>query len=204
MMNAREKAKKQQKYSIVYADPPWNFKCWSPKATRTAEKHYKVMSIDAIKSIPVYKITNDNAVLLMWVTSPLLEKAFEVIDSWGFTYKTCAFTWAKKNKKSDSWFWGLGYYTRSNAEICLLATKGKGLPRQSKSVHSIIDTPIEKHSQKPDVARDRIVELFGDVPRIELFARQRAEGWDSLGNEIDGQDIQLAIKRIIRQQRKGA
>ena len=194
----------KQKYQIVYADPPWNFKCWSKKSTRSAEKHYKVMSIDAIKSIPVYKITNDNAVLLMWVTSPLLEKAFEVIDSWGFTYKTCAFTWAKKNKKSDSWFWGLGYYTRSNAEICLLATKGKGLPRQSKSVHSIIDTPIEKHSQKPDVVRDRIVELFGDVPRIELFARQRAEGCDSLGNEIDGQDIQLAIKRIIRQQREVA
>ena len=103
------------------------------------------------------------------------------------TYKTNAFTWVKRNKiNTNTWFWGNGHYTRANAELCLLATKGKVLPRLSRSVHSVIATPVEEHSKKPDVVRDRIVELFGNIPRIELFARQRVDGcvsrhqkWDS-------------------------
>jgi N6-adenosine-specific RNA methylase IME4 len=112
-----------------------------------------------------------------------LKEGFEVIDAWGFTYKTCAFNWVKKNKKSDSWFWGLGHWTRANSEICLLATKGKP-KRISKSVHQICDARIEQHSKKPDEIRDRIVELCGDLPRIELFARQPTLGWDVFGNEV--------------------
>ena len=123
------------------------------------------------------------------VTFPLLKEGLEVIESWGFTYKTCAFNWVKRNKKSPSWFWGMGYWTRSNSELCLLATKGK--PKKiSSSVHQVVDTHIEKHSKKPNVVKDRIVQLVGDLPRVELFARQSTEGWHIWGNEVDS-DIEL-------------
>jgi N6-adenosine-specific RNA methylase IME4 len=115
---------------------------------------------------------------------PKLNECFDVIKSWGFEYKTCAFTWVKKNKKSDSWFWGMGRWTRANSELCLLATKGNP-KRISASVHSIIDTPIEGHSKKPDITKDRIIQLVGDLPRIELFARQSSVGWDVWGNEVE-------------------
>lgn len=112
-----------------------------------------------------------------------------MIKAWGFEYKTCAFTWIKRNKNINSWFWGMGRYTRANSEICLLATKGNP-KRINAGVHSVIDTPIEKHSKKPDEARKRIVELMGDLPRVELFARQKVDGWDSWGNEVES-DIAL-------------
>ena len=112
----------------------------------------------------------------------MLKEGLETIKRWGFTYKTCGFNWIKKNKKSDSLFWGLGYWTRANSEICLLATKGNP-KRVSKSVHQVCVSRIREHSRKPDEIRDKIVELCGEIPRIELFARQHAEGWDCWGNE---------------------
>jgi N6-adenosine-specific RNA methylase IME4 len=173
-----------KKYNIIYADPAWSFKTYSDKGKgRSPDKHYSVMSLQDIKDLPIQDIADDNCILFMWVTFPLLKDSFNVIESWGFTYKTVGFTWVKKNKKTDSWFWGLGSYTRANAEICLLATKGV-LKRKSASVHSILDDRIMEHSKKPIRTRDRIVELLGDLPRIELFARETAEGWDSWGNEI--------------------
>lgn len=114
---------------------------------------------------------------------PQLNIAFELINAWGFEYKTCAFVWVKKNKVKDSWFWGMGNWTRANAELCLLATKGKP-KRVDAGVHSVIDTRVEQHSKKPDEARKRIEQLMGDKTRIELFARQRVDGWDAWGNEI--------------------
>ena len=114
----------------------------------------------------------------------MLQEAFKIIEAWGFTYKTVAFVWIKQNKKSESWFWGLGGWTRSNAEICLLAVKGKP-KRISAKVHQLIISHIEAHSKKPDVVRSRIVELLGDLPRLELFARQKPIGWDAWGNEIE-------------------
>jgi N6-adenosine-specific RNA methylase IME4 len=175
-----------KKYNIIYADPPWSFKTYSNKGKeKSPDKHYQCMSISDISKLDVMSISDDNCVLLMWVTFPCLEQAFEVIKSWGFTYKTNAFTWVKKNKKNDSLFWGMGYYTRSNAEICVLATKGRPLKRISKSVHSVIYSNIEHHSKKPDQIRDRIVSLFGDIPRVELFARNKTLGWDVFGNEVD-------------------
>ena len=122
----------------------------------------------------------------MWATYPCLNEALETIKAWGFKYKTVGFTWVKvkRNKKSDTWFWGLGHWTRANAEICIIATKGKP-KRISKSVHSIIDAPVEEHSKKPDITRDRIVQLMGDLPRIELFAREETPGWDVWGNEVN-------------------
>ena len=113
----------------------------------------------------------------------MLPEALEVIKRWGFKYKTVAFTWIKENKKSDGYFTGMGYYTRCNPEQCLLATKGKP-KRISKSVRQLIVSRLEQHSKKPDDIRNRIVKLCGDLPRIELFARQRVEGWDCWGNEV--------------------
>ena len=121
--------------------------------------------------------------LFLWVTFPTLLESFEVIRAWGFQYKTVAFVWIKQNKKSDGLFWGMGYWTRANAEICLLATKGHP-KRVSKRVHQVVISHIEEHSKKPNEVRNRIVELTGDVPRIELFARQTYEGWDAWGNEV--------------------
>lgn len=100
-------------------------------------------------------------------------------------FQTYQFTWVKRNRKSPSWFWGLGNWTRANAEICLLATKGKP-KRASASVHSIIDAPIGRHSEKPAETRDRIVQLAGGGSMIELFARKTAPGWDSWGDEVEG------------------
>lgn len=122
--------------------------------------------------------------MFLWVTAPCLIEGIELIKAWGFTYKTVAFTWIKKCKRADKIFTGMGYYTRSNAEYCLIATKGKGLKRKSRSVSSVIMTPIEEHSKKPDETRKRIEALYGDVPKIELFARRQADNWDSWGNEV--------------------
>lgn len=172
-----------KKYNIIYADPAWKYN-FGKTSSRFVNKKYTVMGKEEIAALPVEQISQNNAVLLMWITFPKLDWAFDVIRAWGFEYKTCAFTWVKRNKRADSLFTGMGYYTRSNAEICLLATKGKPLPRLRRDIHSVILSPIEEHSKKPSEARDRIVDLFGDIPRIELFARQHAEGWDCWGNEI--------------------
>lgn len=147
------------------------------------------MSADEICSLPVDDIAAENSVLFLWTTFPNLQESFRVIEAWGYKYSTAAFVWVKRNKKAMSWFMGLGYWTRANAEICLLATKGKS-KRISKSVRQVIDSPIEHHSKKPDETRERIVELMGDLPRIELFARQKTDGWDVWGNEVES-DIKL-------------
>ncbi len=135
-----------------------------------------------LKKIPVKEISADDCILFMWITMPKLNECFDLIKAWGFQYKTCAFTWIKTNKKTNSFFWGMGNWTRANAELCLIATKGKP-KRESARVHSVIMSKIREHSKKPDEARDRIVELCGDIPRIELFARQAADGWDCWGLE---------------------
>jgi len=142
-----------------------------------------VQSKEWIDNLPVSNIADDNCVLFLWVTMPKLNECWELIEKWGFNYKTVAFTWVKRNKKSLTWFWGMGSWTRANAELCLLSTKGKP-KRISASVHSVIDSPIEEHSKKPQEARNRIVKLMGDLPRIELFARQKVDGWDCWGNEV--------------------
>lgn len=174
-----------KKYNIIYADPPWSFKTYSDKGKdKSADKHYPVMPKQDIQNMPIQSIASDDCVLFIWVTFPCLKEGIELIEKWGFEYKTCAFNWVKKNKVSDSWFWGLGYWTRANSEICLLATKGNP-KRISKGVHQIVDDRIMRHSKKPDTVRNRIVELMGDLPRIELFAREQHDGWDVYGNEVE-------------------
>ena len=174
-----------KKYSCILADPPWEYRVWSKKgAGRSAESHYPTMKLADICALPVADIADKDCALFLWATYPVLPSAFKVIDAWGMAYKTVAFTWAKTNRKSEGWHTGMGHYTRANAEICLLAIKGSP-KRESKSVRQLIVSPVEAHSKKPDEARDRIVALFGVVPRIELFARQRTDGWDAWGNEIE-------------------
>ena len=172
-----------KKYQIIYADPPWSYRDKASAGNRGASFKYDVQDHKWICGLPVENISDDNCVLFLWITMPQLPNVFEVIKEWGFVYKTCAFTWVKRNKLQPSWFMGMGNWTRANSELCLLATKGKP-KRVSAAVHSVVDTPIEKHSKKPDVVKDRIVQLCGDLPRIELFARQKTEGWDVWGNEL--------------------
>ncbi len=181
-----------KKYQIIYADPPWKYGCWyqSEDVKRNAADHYQVMDTDGICNLPVAELAGDNCALFLWVTFPCLPDGLEIIKRWGFRYTTCAFTWVKMNKTGFGIFTGLGNYTRANAELCLLGMKGS-LPRQSHSVRQIVMTPIGKHSRKPDeVIRPRIAELFGDLPRIELFSRRKVEGWDCWGNEVES-DIEL-------------
>jgi len=172
-----------KKYDIILSDAPWSYRDKALYGNIGACCKYPVQSLEWIKALPVSSISSDDCALFFWVTMPMLPVSFEVIKVWGFEYKTCAFTWIKKNKKKDSLFWGLGRWTRANPELCLLATKGKP-KRVSASVHSVIESPIGRHSEKPAIVRDKIVELMGDLPRVELFARERVEGWDCWGNEV--------------------
>jgi len=178
-----------KKYKIIYADPPWSYEDKSLAGKRGAGCKYETQNIEWLKSLPVKNISENDCVLFMWVTMPMIPEGLALIESWGFKYKTCAFVWVKKNKRKDSWFWGMGMWTRANAEICLLSTKGKP-KRISAGVHSVIDTPIETHSKKPNEVRKRIIKLMGDLSRIELFSRQKTDGWDVWGNEVDKFDLE--------------
>lgn len=170
---------------MIYADPPWSYRVWSGKgAGRSAERHYPTMSMEDIKALPVSKLAAEDCALFLWVTFPMLREAWDVMEKWGFVYKTVAFVLIKRNRRSDGVFWGMGYWTRSNAEFCLLATRGQPR-RQAKNVHQVIISPVEEHSKKPDEARRRIEALMGDVSRVELFARQYPPGWDVWGNEVE-------------------
>lgn len=178
-----------KKYGIIYADPPWHYRVYSKKgAGRSAESHYPTMTIEKIQALPVSELADKDCALFMWITFPLLKESLSVLSAWGFKFKTIAFVWIKQNRKSDSLFWGMGYWTRANAEFCVLATKGKP-KRMAKNVHQVIISHIEEHSKKPDEARRRIVRLMGDLPRIELFARQKSAGWDVWGNEVESDII---------------
>lgn len=173
-----------KKYGIIYADPAWRYRDKALAGERGAGCKYDVMDLEDIKRLPVKELAEDDAVLFMWVTMPFLEEAFSVMRAWGFEYKTCAFTWVKQNKKSDGLFWGMGNWTRANAELCLLGVRGKP-KRADAGVHSVIISHVEEHSKKPAETRDRIVKLLGGgVNKIELFARQVVEGWDCWGNEV--------------------
>lgn len=185
-------------YRVVYADPPWRFATYSDKGKgRSAEAHYDCLTIDEIKAIPVGQWVASDAVLLLWATDPLLPRAIEVIEAWGFTYKTVGFYWVKLNKSvanrrseervpsasltERDFFTGLGFWTRANPEPCLLATRGHP-KRQAGDVPKLLMAPRREHSRKPDEAYRRIERLLPG-PYLELFARQSRPGWDSFGNQ---------------------
>lgn len=173
------------KYKVILADPPWQFRVWNRDTGlgRSAESHYPTMSMDNLKKLDVNALADKDSALFLWVTWPTLIEGMALGESWGFKYKTCGFLWSKWNKKSNTDFFGMGYYTRANTEPCLLFTKGKGLKRKAKNVRQLLVSRIREHSRKPDQIYGRIEDLF-DGPYLELFARQRWPGWDCWGNEI--------------------
>ena len=188
-------------YNIIYADPPWSYTRTIGNGTirqRDGESHYATMSVDSLRQIGyhVNRISRKNSALLLWATLPNLPAAIQIMESWGFKYKTCWCTWVKSNKAGDKPFFGVGYYTRWNAELCLLGVKGriasfKNLVEDEvrdgnpNAMSSICIEPPRQHSRKPSIVRDNIVTFFGDVPRIELFAREQSPGWCVLGNQSD-------------------
>lgn len=177
----------EKQYNIIYADPPWQYN--QRGLSGSAEKHYPTLNVKELCSLSVQSISAPDCILFLWATFPMLQEALQVISAWGFTYKTVAFVWVKQNKVSPTWYWGMGFWTRSNVEICLLATKGHP-QRKARNIHQLVITPVEHHSKKPDIVYNKIEELMGDLPRIELFARQKKAGWDTWGNEIE-KDIEL-------------
>jgi len=181
-----------KKYSIILCDPPWNFRnrMYSSNKTdhhREITRAYPVMKTSDICLLPVNGITQDNAICFMWVADAFIPDAIEVMTSWGFKYKTVAFIWQKKEKSGKQTCY-MGQWTMKNCELVLLGTKGKMTQfLKSRKVRQLQEAERERtiHSRKPQIIRDRIVEMFGDLPRIELFARQRTPGWDVWGNEVD-------------------
>lgn len=208
-----------KKFSLIYADPAWEWLARSPKGEgRSAKNHYQVTTLEDMKRLPVSSIAADRSVLVMWVIDPMLEQALELGEAWGFERKTVGFYWVKTNKKSPIEFdgnrissirfevkeksvfsMGLGYYTRANPEQAWIFTRkkdkekgivGGGIPVKDKGVPRLIVSPVGRHSEKPEEAAIRLERLFGDVPRVELFARKRRPGWEAWGNEVEG-SIQL-------------
>jgi N6-adenosine-specific RNA methylase IME4 len=176
----------RRKYGVIYADPAWSFSNWSAKGTgRNASSHYDVLDFAALAALPVADLAADDCVLFLWATDPLLPKALELITAWGFTYKTVGFYWVKLNKQARSgvdYFTGLGYWTRANPELCLLATRGSP-PRLNKDVRRLVVWQRREHSRKPDCVRDRIERLVAG-PYLELFTRETKVGWDCWGDQV--------------------
>lgn len=193
-----------KKYKIIYADPAWKYNNKPNKKGRAVECHYPTMDIADIKALPINEIADKDSILFIWVTFPKLQEGLDTIKAWGFEYKTIGFVWVKTNKNTDTnqmsflpaesfdSFWGMGMWTRANVELCLIATKGKP-KRQSASVHSVVYAPLSVHSRKPKVIRDKIIQLVGDLPKVELFARQNADGWDAWGNQVQ-ESVNLKLK----------
>lgn len=149
------------------------------------DHEYETQSKDWIAKLPVGGIAEKNSVLFLWATSPQLPEALEVMKAWGFKYKTVAFCWSKITT-TGKLVSNLGRWTMGNVEVCLLGVKGKpNCMRLDKSVKQLVTAIRTKHSQKPNEVRKRIVQLLGDRPRIELFARTKPEGWDVWGNEVE-------------------
>jgi len=184
------------KYQVIYADPPWAYLWGTGKdgGNFAPEKHYKTMSTDEICSIDVRSLRDKNCALFIWSTMPTLPDGIRVIEAWGFKYKTCAFAWVK-TKKDGMPLSGMGSYTKSNIEVCLLGMRGH-IKSVDKTIPQIVMHERIGHSVKPPVVRERIEKLFGDVSRIELFARQKIDGWDAIGYGIDGISIEERIKQI--------
>jgi len=177
-------------YGAILADPPWGFKTWSGPEKKVASRGtvapYRTMEMDAIRALPVDRLAGEDCALFLWVVWPTLPDAVKLIEAWGFEYKTCAFAWLKADPYrlwalEEDVRMGLGYWTRANSEVCLLATRGKA-KRRDNSVRQGIIEPIRQHSRKPDCIHERIERLVAG-PYLELFARQSRPGWTTWGNE---------------------
>jgi N6-adenosine-specific RNA methylase IME4 len=180
-----------KRFSVIYADPPWQFHNWSHRGEgKGASQHYQTMGAADIAALPVAEIAAPDCALFMWVVQPQLPEALDLLKAWGFAFKTVAYAWVKIKGGQDRLFYagddvrkGLGYHTRSGMEQCWLAIRGDGYDRLSQGEAQVVFSPLREHSRKPDEVAESIVRLCGDLPRIELFARQKRPGWDVWGNE---------------------
>lgn len=175
-----------KKYKIIYADPAWQYRDKANSGNRGAGHHYDVMTHLDMARLPVWDLSDDSCLLAMWwvPTQPL--DALKLVEMWGFRLMTMkGFTWHKTNKNKGNSCIGMGHMTRANSEDCLFAIKGKLPERFDASICQHFSSPRGEHSAKPPEVRDMLVRLLGDVPRIELFSRQRVDGWDCWGNEVD-------------------
>lgn len=175
-----------KKYSVVYADPPWQFnnKNTGGSMNSGAANQYDVMNIEDIKNLPVKQLTKNDAILFMWWVAAMPLEAIDLVRAWGFELKTMTgFTWIKKTKTNKDFF-GMGFYTRQQAENCLIAIKGKQFI-QDHSVRQLIRAVNEKHSKKPNETYERINALVGECDKLELFARNTHGSWDCWGNEVE-------------------
>jgi len=189
----------QKYFAAIYADPPWHFKTYNEKGRKRSPDwkpfegspsiHYDTMSADAIRALPVASLAAEDSVLFLWICWPLLAEALELIEAWGFVYKTCAFSWTKAHAGQVEMFRddadvqiGMGYWTRSNSEVCLLAVRGKPKRAQADVRQAIIE-PRRQHSRKPDCVYERIERLVPG-PYLEMFARTTRPGWTSWGNQV--------------------
>jgi N6-adenosine-specific RNA methylase IME4 len=176
------------KWDIVYADPPWQYKRNFGGYRGAAENHYRTMPEAAIAALPVKSIMSDTSVLFMWVTGPTLDVAMRVLKAWGLEYRGVSYVWVKTTQQGKVMGgWGvMPTFTKPTTEYVLAATfkpRGRPFPILTLKQHQVLLAPRGRHSEKPQEIRDRIVELCGDRPRIELFARTRVPGWDAWGNE---------------------
>jgi len=182
-----------KKYQIIYADPPWRYPNWSKMSDKLSVKAgrplYTTMPLDDICALPIDSIADKDCVLFLWTTMPNLEWGLRVVREWGFIYKTVGFTWVKSNPKGWGFHTGMGNWTMGNPELCILATH-KTFPKRQNPTSQLCIEPVGRHSEKPASIREKITHLMGDIPRIELFARQKVEGWDCWGNEVES-DIEI-------------
>ena len=177
-----------KKYSIIYADPPWRYRDRREGHGGVIDE-YPTMDDESIKRLPIEVMANNDCILFLWVTSPMLDVGIEVIKAWGFQFKTIGFVWSKRTKNNKPLHIGMGNYTMPNIELCLIGIRGQP-KRICNNVPQLVEAIRTIHSKKPDEVRDRIVKLYGDIPRVELFTREKHEGWDNWGNEIKS-DIEL-------------
>jgi N6-adenosine-specific RNA methylase IME4 len=188
-----------KKYQIIYADPPWDYNVdtgcdggrLNYKRGLSAKEEYPTMKLSDIKNLPVKDICDDNSLLFIWTTGPQFPSSIEVINSWGFKYRTIAFVWNKIMTCP-------GIYTLSSCEFCIVAKRGKiPVPRGSRNIRQFIELKRDKHSKKPDEVMKSIRRMFPSQKKIELFARVSTVGWDSIGNEIDGKNIDASLKELL-------
>ena len=178
-----------KKYRIISADPPWSFSSkelqkYNGVRFTSMDKHYPTQSKDWIKNLPVKDIAEDESALFIWTTDAHIKQAIETIESWGFKYVTVAFVWEKKTATGKT-VANLGAWTMKNYEICLLGTRGAMLKHKKvNNIYQKVEALRTKHSKKPNEVRNNIEKLFGKQTRIELFAREKTEGWDVWGNEV--------------------
>lgn len=179
-----------KKYNIIYADPPWHFggggvfQDGGRDIRKTADQYTLTKTTDLIK-LPVVDIAADDSLMFMWTTDQHLPEALKLFEAWGFRYSTVAFYWVKRYE-SGALCSNIGCWTMKNCEMVLLGTRGKPLRlKKVRNVKQLVEAVRRKHSQKPQEIRDRIVELCGDIPRVELFARDVPAGWDVWGNEVE-------------------